>query len=262
MVKLSALHSIELAEAYQHLLKQPQQKDYTLHNIYLKEVNGTPLKQAELVIAGAQTREAIPLAAEFPVHFKKSYFPQSFFTDPQVEFESTAQAAKILEMPGPIGYERTVFRNSFIPGKPWNRHSPFGITPEDRNFQVARSVPESQLIGLWVLLEQVYAQIKKLHAKRFLHGDLQTHNVIVCSSPIRPFIIDYEVSVVEFTGSDEEWEKRRLEDLREFLREAVFVQSVLGRQEGELSAESLELLPKLFENPKSVLKRLKEIGVH
>lgn len=262
MVKLSELHSIELADPYLSLLEKPQQKDYTLHRIYQKEVNGLPLKLAEIVIAGAETRAAIPLAAQFPVHFKKTYFPKSFFTDPKVEYEATRTAAQLLGMPGPIGFEQTVFRNSFIPGKPWNRHSPFGISPVDRNFQVARSVPETQLIGLWYLLEQVYDQMKKLHAQRFLHGDLETHNIIVCHSPLRPFIIDYEVAVVEFKGSEEDWEKKRLEDLCEILREAMFIQSVLGQQEGPLSSESLELLPKLFENPKSVLRRLKEIGVH
>lgn len=262
MVKLSDLHSIELADAYLHLLDNPQRSDYTLHRIYQKEVNGTPLKQAELVIAGSQTREAIPLTREFPVHFKKSYFPQSLFTDPKVEYESTAEAARLLGMPGPLGYEAAAFRNTFIPGRPWDRLSPFGVTPEDRNFQLARDMPGAQLIGLWYLLEQVYAQIKTLHAQRFLHGDLQTHNVIVCSSPIRAFLIDFEVSVVKFEGDDATWEKRRLEDLREFLKEAVYVQSALGRQEGELSAESLELLPKLFKDANSVAKRLKEIGVH
>lgn len=262
MVKLSDLHSIELADAYQHLLEKPQLKDYTLHKIYLKEVNGAPLKQAELVIAGLQTREAIPLAAEYPVHFKKTYFPKSFFTDPKVEFEATTKAAQILDMPGPIGHEPFVFRNSFIPGKAWNRHSPFGISPEDRNFQIARTLPEAQLIGLWYLLEQIYGQVKKLHATRFLHGDLETHNIIVCNSPLRAFIIDYEVSVADFKGSEEDWEKLCLKDLREILREAVFIQSVLGRQESELSVESFNLLPQLFSNPKSVLKRLKEVGVH
>lgn len=262
MVKLSELHSIQLAEAYEHLLTRPQQKDYTLHNIYLKTANDTPLKQAELVLAGKQTREAIPLTAEYPVHFKKTYFPQSLFTDPKVEFASTQKAAEILGMPGPIGFEANVFRNSFIPGKSWNRLSPFGILPEDRNFQLARELPEAQLIGLWWLLEQVYTQVKTLHAHRFIHGDLQMHNVIVCNSPIRAFIIDYEVSIVDFTGDDETWEQKRRADLHEILREAVFIQSALGRQEGDLSGESMELLPHLFQNPKNILRRLKDIGAH
>jgi hypothetical protein len=262
MVKVSQLHSIELADAYVHLLENPPRTDYTLHRIYQKEVNGAPLKQAELVIAGAETREKIPLTQEFPVHFKKTYFPKAFFTDPKVEFDATAKAAELLDMPGPIGHESHVFRNTFIPGKPWNRHSPFGITPEDRNFQVAAGLPEMQMIGLWAMLEEVYAQVKKLHAARMLHGDLQLHNIIVCPSPIRPFLIDWEVCTVSFEGSEEDWEKRRLNDLREILREAVFAQSKLGLQEGALSAECLERLPELFDNPKSVLRRLKEIGVH
>jgi hypothetical protein len=262
MVHLSEQHSIELAEEYRHLLKRPQQKDYVLHTIYVKTVNEMPLKQAELVIAGNETLESVPRARHYPVHFRKTYYPQSFFTDPRVEFDTTQKAADLLGMPEPVGYSRTVFRNSFIPGRTFDRVSPFGASPEDRNIAIGRDAPVAQLAGIWRLLEEIFAQITTLHENRFSHGDMQLHNILVCPSPLRAFLIDFEVSVADFDGPDEDWEKKVYTDLEEILREAIYVQTALGCQQGPLAERSLELLPRLFRNPKPFENRLTEVGLH
>ncbi len=262
MVELSTFHRIALAEEYEHLVKHPQRTDYSLHTVYVKEVNGQPLKQADLVIAGVETREKIPQAEKYPVHFRKTYYPQSFFTDPAIEFEATQRAAEILHAPAPVGYSKTKFRSSFIPGRTYKKLSPFGASPYDRNINLARQCPEGQLIGLWHILEEIYRQLKRLHEHRFLHGDMQLQNIIVCPSPIRAFLVDFEVSVLDFDGPDEEWEEKCLADEEEILREAIYIQTALGQQQGELSERSVEMLSKLFPRPARFEETLKEAGLH
>ncbi len=261
MVSLSQFHSIQLAEEYEHLLKKPQEKDYVLHTIFVKTVNEQPLKQADLVIAGNQTLKDVPLARDYPVHFRKTYYPQSFFADPKIEFETTARASELLQMPGPVGYSSNIFRNSYIPGKTYNRLTPFGATPEDRNIHIASDTPEAQLIGLWKLLEDVYQQIDLLHKQRFAHGDLQLQNILVCPSPLKAFLIDFEVAVMDFDGPDEEWEKKVFVDLEAILREAVYVQTALGRQTGGLAEKSMDYLGRLFRHPQVFERRLTEVGL-
>jgi len=112
------------------------------------------------------------------------------------------------------------------------------------------------LIGLWRLVEDVFEQIEKLHSQRFCHGDLELHNVVVCTGPIQTFLTDLESSDRAFSGPETIWERRRSRDLFELLRLAIYLQCGLGRQQGRLARKSLEDLPKLFDYASTFLARL------
>lgn len=255
---LSPLHSVEIAEAYAHLVEQPSEKDFPLHTIARKTAaNGRPLVHSELVIAGRQTRETYPLAARYPVHFLKSYHPWSLHGDPAVEFENTRAAAEILGSPPPIGCDANTFRSTFIPGRPLSKLSPFtGVEPPDRCIPLAREADSAALIGLWRIAEEVFSQLETLHARRFAHGDAELHNIIVCLAPVRAFLIDFESSERDFSGSEKQWTEQRRRDRCELLRLAVFLQCGLGRQAGALAETALQALPYIFRHPSALLASL------
>jgi len=257
-VSLSPLHTIELAEGLSHLLVKPPEKDFPLYSISRKTApDGRELVHSELVIAGKRTRAANPLADRYPVHFLKSYHPWSFHGNPRIEFENNQAAAQILGTPEPIGFDNNSFRAPFIPGKPLSKLSPFtNIEPPHRCLGIAQETEPAALIGLWRLLEEVFEQIEKLHSERFCHGDLELHNIVVCSAPIQTFLVDFEGSERAFSGPDKTWGQRRSSDLFEVLRLAVYLQCGLGRQQGALAWKSLEDLPKLFEDASTFSARL------
>ena len=257
-VPLSPLHSIEIAESLRDLLVHPRGKDFPIRRIARKAgPDGRELVQMELVIAGRQTRDAFPLAQQYPVHFLKSYHPWSFHGDPGVEFENHRAAAAILGMPEPIGFDRHTFRTSFLPGKPLSKLSPFtDVEPQERCLGIAQETHPAILIGLWKLAEGVFSQIQKLHERNFFHRDLELHNIIVCTAPIQVFLIDFESAEPSFQGSEQEREELRLRDLSELFRLAIYLQSGLGRQEGPLAQASLAALPGLFRSTATFDSRL------
>ena len=202
-VPLSPLHSIELAEGLSHLLTKPPEKDFPLYSIARKtSPDGRELVHSELVIAGKRTRKTYPLAEQYPVHFLKSYHPWSFHGDPGIEFENNRAAAQILGTPEPIGFDSNSFRATFMPGKPLSKLSPFtNIEPPHRCLGIAQETDPASLIGLWRLVEEVFEQIEKLHSERFYHGDMELHNVVVCTGPIQTFLVDFESSERAFSRS-------------------------------------------------------------
>jgi hypothetical protein len=212
---------------------------------------------SELVIAGTRARAVFPLAARYPVHFLKSYHPWSFHGDPGVEFENSRAASEILGTPEPIGFDRNSFRTPFLPGKPLSRLSPFtGVEPPPRCLDIAQRSDQGALIGLWRLVEEVFEQVEKLHAHRFSHGDLELQIVVICTSPIRAFLIDFEGSDRAFASPEKAWKQRCARDLFELLRLAIYLQCGLGRQLGPLARKSLEELPNLFASPSTFVARL------
>jgi len=247
-VPLSPLHSIEIAEGLRYLLTAPRDKDFTIRSIARKAgPDGRELVKMELVIAGWQTRHAHPLAERYPVHFVKSYHPWSFHGDPQVEFDNHRIAAEILGAPEPIGCDANTFRSAFLPGRPLSRISPFtNVEPQESCLGIAQQTDPAALIGLWKLAEEAFAQVQKLHAQNFFHRDLELHNLIVCSAPVRVFLIDFESATRDFHGTEEEREELCFNDLAELLRLAIYLQSGLGRQEGPFAEASLAALPRLF----------------
>lgn len=257
-IRLSHLHSIEIAEGLRHLLEQPQENDFPVHSVSQKlGPDGRELVSTHLVIAGWKTRREFAAAEHFPIHFLKSYYPWTLHGDPRIEYENSLVASRILGSPPPIGFDDSSFRTAFIPGRVLSRLSPFtDVQPDESCLGIARETETATLIGLWRLAEEIYAQVEKLHAQRFIHGDLELHNVIVCTAPVRALLIDFESSTPDFQGSDEEFEERRFRDLFELYRLAVFLQSGLGRQEGKLARESLEAIPRLFRASSTFSARL------
>jgi len=257
-IPLSPLHSIEIAEPLRHLLVEPQERDFPVVSIARKTApDGRELVHMGLVIAGKQTRAAHPMAARYPVHFLKSYRAWSFHGDPGIEFENNRVASEILGSPPPIGYDENSFRTAFIPGKPLSRLSPFtNVEPAERCLGIAQETDPAALVGLWKLADEAFAQVEKLHARRFCHRDLELHNIIVCTAPIQVFLIDYESSEREFSGADDDWKEVCFKDKEELFRLAIYLQSGLGHQTGALAEQSLAALPKLFKSSSTFLSRL------
>ncbi len=250
MVPVSPFHQIELAEVLQRKLEHPGESDYVVRRISQKTVNGQPLIQGELVVSGTRTLEEFPLAREFPVHFRKTYYPICFHQDPAREYENHLAASEIIPVPPPIGSTRTSFRSCFLPGKPYSSLSPFGVEPEEGNLPIAEGADPAALIGLWTLLAPIYDQIQRLHEAGFAHGDLFLHNVIVSLSPVGGHLIDFELATRKSeAASEEEWQAKVGDDFREILTEAVHLQCALGAQQGPLAEAAIDQLPALFKNP-------------
>ena len=248
MIALSKVHKIELNQNLKTILKNPRNKDFLVHNIMTKRSpNGEPLITTELVIAGKVTRTQFPNAKKYPLHFVKRYGPTSFHSDPKIEYDNSCLVAEILKNPMPIGFNSNTFRNAYIPGIPYEKISPFGIEPIERNLDIAQNVPLATQIALWQLMEDGYKQIKKLHKNGYIHGDLEKHNLIVCKQPIGLFLIDFESVKCLDCCDNRELEIRK--DLQVIFSEAIFIQSILGKQRSALGKASVKALDWLFEDP-------------
>jgi len=255
---LSPLHRIEVAEGLRPLLEHPQEKDFEILSIARKSgPDGRDLVHSCLVVAGKRTRAQYPQAQQYPIHFVKSYHPGSFHRDPQIEYNNSCIAAELLGSPPPIGCDASSFRSCFLPGKPLSRMSPFtNVEPPERCLAIAHEADDGLLIGLWKLAEEVYGKITRLHQARFFHRDLELHNIIVCTSPLEVFLIDFESAEADFKGDDETLRQRIFADLEELLRLAIYLQGGLGRQDSPLARAALEALPRLFRNPATFEARL------
>ncbi|MFK5920779.1 MAG: lipopolysaccharide kinase InaA family protein [Verrucomicrobiota bacterium] len=251
MIELSPYHQIELAPAWEALRDNPPDRDQVIRTLSRKMLNDQPLIQGDLVYAGRDTKAEFPLAEKYPVHFRKTYYPGAFHKPPQQEFDHHLQISQILDVPAPIGATKKVFRSCLIPGIPLNKLCPFGVEPLEHNIALAEEQNTTSLMGLWHLLETLDQQISKLHAAGLAHGDLFFHNVIVPSSPIGVFLIDFELAVEKNKVSEEIWQKACQSDLEELQRNAVYLQCVLGKQTGPLAEKSLSRLDTLFTNTAS-----------
>lgn len=246
-VHLSPLHEVELSSTYGHYIQHPPDHDIVLFNLSKKMANNEPLIQGELVIAGQDTLEQYELARTYPLHFRKTYYPTSFHQDPAEELRHLNRASEILDIPPAIGSTRTTFRSCFVPGRPLDKLSPFGVEPPERNIEIAKEQVEPMvLIGLWKLYEELYRQVKKLHQGGLAHGDLYLHNAIVSMAPIKVCLIDFELAKHRDEITVEEWAKITAFDRQELFTQAAYVQCGLGRQAGELAEAVYEVLPDLF----------------
>ncbi|MEM1059060.1 MAG: phosphotransferase [Verrucomicrobiota bacterium] len=246
-VRLSPLHEVELTETFAYYIDHTPEDDVVITSLAKKMAGGEPLIQGELVIAGHETREKYPLAWEYPVHFRKTYYPTCFHQNPKGELDNLNRAAEILGIPAAIGCTRTTFRSCFVPGRPFNRLSPFGVEPPERNIEIAQEQPAALLIGMWKLLEELFADVKLLHAGGLVHGDLYLHNAIISLSPVQVCLIDFELAKSK-TGDNAapDWDKAVAFDRQMLLTEAVFVQCGLGRQFTPLGDAAEEALEELF----------------
>jgi hypothetical protein len=258
VVQVSPRHSVRLAREYLGLIERAPAQDYVVRTIARREANGLPLMSAEIVIAGWETREKFPLAHTYPLHFRKTYSPARMHGDPAMEFEHHTLASKIIRLPPPIGFSMQTYRSCLVPGRPYQRLSPFGGEPEESNMRVAESLPLASAAGLWRLAESAFAELTALHAAGLAHGDAELHNFVVCPSPLEIVIIDFESVVEKSAVDDAAWAKRCALDLTPLFREAVFLQCALGRQEGPLADQSLREMKRLFKAPDRFRRAIEE----
>jgi hypothetical protein len=249
LVAVSPQRSVRLARELVGLIEHPQQNDYVVRTIARREANGLPLMSAEIVIAGRETRERHPLAVTYPLHFRKTYFAARLRGDTAREFESHSLASDILGLPPPIGFGPNVLRGCLAPGRPYQRLSPFGVEPEEGNLHVAQKVPLASAAGLWGFAESALIQLRTLHAGGLAHGDAELHNLVVCPSPLEVVLVDFEAAIRKTELDEAAWQARCDADLTLLLREAVFLQCVLGRQRGPLADASGSNLERLFRAP-------------
>lgn len=248
-VAVSPRHSVRLDPEYAAWVKRAPRQDFVVRTITRREANGLPLMSADIVIAGEETRSSLPLAARYPLHFRKTYFPGRLHGDPKTEFERQSEASEILGLPPPIGHTPTVFRSCLLPGTPYNRLSPFGNEPVESNVPVARKLHLATAAGLWLLLGQVFSNLETLHAAGLAHGDMELHNLIVCPAPLEALLIDFEAAVRRDDLSEESWARQCSADFEPLLREAVFLQCALGRQPGLLAERAIERIAQIFKDP-------------
>jgi hypothetical protein len=249
LVAVSPQHSVRLARELVGLIERPQRNDYVVRTIVRREANGLPLMSAEIVIAGRETRERHPLAVTYPLHFRKTYSAARLNGDTAKEFERQSLASGILGLPPPIGFAPGVYRGCLVPGRPYQRLSPFGVDPEDANLRIAQKVPLAAAAGLWGFVEAALRQLSTLHDAGLAHGDAELHNVVVCPSPLDVVMVDFEAAVRKDEMAGPAWQERRAADVTPMLREAVFLQCVLGRQRGPLADASWSELDRLFRSP-------------
>ncbi len=248
-VAVSPKHSVRLAREYVGLVERPQQHDYVVRTIVQREANGLPLMSAEIVVAGRETRARHPLAVTYPLHFRKTYSAARLHGDTSKEFENQTLASQIIGLPPPIGFAPKVFRSCLAPGRPYQRLSPFGVEPEESNLRIAQKLPLATAAGLWGFVESALKQLSTLHDAGLAHGDAELHNFVVCPSPLELVIVDFEAAIKRDGLDEEAWRARRALDLAPLLREAVFLQCTLGRQQGPLADASWSEMDGLFRSP-------------
>ena len=249
LVPVSPRHTVLLSREYLTFIDTPPQRDYVVRTVAKRQVGAMMLMSGDLVIASVETRAAFPLAAQYPLHFRKSYFPGQMHGDTKDEFDNLARAAALIDIPPPIGHTPNTFRSCLLPGHPYSRLSPFGAEPQTANIALAEKLPLASAAGLWKLCEEGLAKHLLLQAGGLAHGDAELHNFIVCPTPLELMLIDFEGSVDRATQSEEAWQKRCAIDLAPLLLEALYLQCALGRQRGKLAELAAERASELLKSP-------------
>jgi hypothetical protein len=258
LIPVSPRHSVRLAEEYLGLVKKAPRRDFVVRTIASREANGLPLVTAEIVIAGEAARTQFPLAATYPLHFKKTYYPGRLHGDPEVEYERQRAAGELVWLPPPIGHTPESFRSCIVPGMPYQRLSPFGAEPEEANLPRARELGMAAAAGLLRLLEDVFQQLSRLHAGGIRHGDAELHNFIVSPSPLGIVPIDFEAAAARADEDDAAWANACSEDFEPLLKELIYLECCLGEQPGPLSELARSQMDQLFKNPKRFRREIGE----
>ncbi len=250
LVPVSPRHAVLLSREYLTFVDTPPQRDYVVRTIAKRQVGPMMLMSGDLVIASVDTRASFPLAATYPLHFRKSYFPGQLHGETKDEYAHHARASSLIDIPPPIGHTPNTFRSCLLPGRPYSALSPFfGIDPPSANVAEAEKLALAEAAGLWKLCEEALSKLLILQAGGLSHGDAELHNFIVCPTPLELMLIDFEGSVNRDTQTEAEWQKRCALDLEPLLREAIYLQCALGKQCGRLAELSLERMPLLLKQP-------------
>lgn len=248
-VPVSPRHAVRLAREYVTLIEKAQRRDFVVRTITRREAHGTPLMTAEIVIAGEETRAEFPLAREYPLHFRKTYFPGRLHGEPKDEFALQERASTLIGVPPPIGHTPSVFRTCLLPGRPYSTLSPLHSEPLEANIPHARTLDLAAAAGLWMLLERAFEDLRRLHGGGLAHGDTELHNFIVCPAPLEILPIDFEGAMLREGMSDEDWAYRVQRDLDPLLRHAVLLEVSLGAQSGAFAEQADLRMPALFKDP-------------
>jgi len=256
LIPVSPRHAVLLSREYLTFIDTAPQRDYVVRTVASRKVGAMMLMSGDLVIASAETRAQFPLAEKYPFHFRKSYFPGQMHGDTKDEFEHHARASELIEIPPPIGHTPNTFRSCLLPGHPYARVSPLGADPETANIALAEKLPLASAAGLWRLCEEAFAKLTALQAGGLAHGDAELHNFIVCPTPLELVLIDFEGAVRRETVTEEAWQKRCALDLAPLLREAVYLQCGLGRQDGALAKLAFERIDQLVKYPDQFLRAI------
>jgi hypothetical protein len=238
-----------LAREYLAVFDKPQKRDYVVRTVVRREANGLPLMSAEIVIASEETRQQYPLAAQYPLHFRKTYFPARLHGDPAIEFQRQSEASALVGLPPPIGHDPESFRSCLVPGTPYSRVSPVAAKQEDADLRTARELPIATAAGLYHLAERGFELLTVLQGAGLSHGDAELHNFIVCPSPLEMLLVDFESAAREETLSDDAWQTRCDADVLPLLREALLLQCRLGPQPGLFAETAWKRLDSLFKDP-------------
>ncbi len=246
-MRVSPRHAVTVDDDYFALIQRAPQEDFVVRTLARTMAGDAPLMTGELVIASYATRQRFPLAATYPLHFRKTYFPGRLRGDTQVELERHTRASEVLDIPPPIGRLGGTFRTCLLPGRPFDQVMlPFGTEPEDSNIKHADDLTLSAAVGLWLLAERVMTALSKLHRAGLTHGDAQLQNFVVCYAPVDIVPIDFDMSIERDAVSAETWESECARDLEPLLKVAVFLQCALGAQEGDLADLSRARMDTLF----------------
>jgi hypothetical protein len=237
---------VTVDDDYYALVGRAPEQDFVVRTLARKMAGDMPLMLGELVIAGRSTRDRFPLASEYPLHFRKTYYPGRLRGDAATEFERHARVSAILGLPPPIGQAGGTIRSCLLPGRPFDQIMPFGTEPEDGNVRHAEGLPLSSAAGLWTLAERVMTSLQTMHGAGITHGDAQLHNFVVCYAPLDIVPIDFDMAVLRDAVSSDAWERSCASDLEPLLKLAVFLQCALGAQDGPLAELSLARMDTLF----------------
>jgi len=245
LIQVSPRHHVALSDDYMSMIDTAPREDFVVRTLARRNAGATTLMMGELVIAGAASRDAYPLARQYPLHFRKTYYPGSLSGDPRDEFDLQQRASALIGIPPPIGSTRSTFRSCLLPGMPLNRLSSLGTAPDESNIATAQQMPLATAAGLWRLAEEVFSLLTRLQSQGLTHGDAHLHNFIVCPSPLEVLPIDFEIALLRDTATSEVWSERCEADRQHVMKLAIFLQCALGRQQCPLAAESIQSIDRL-----------------
>jgi hypothetical protein len=257
-VRVSPFHSVALDDDYFAMIRRAPQEDFVVRTLARRMAGEEPLMLGELVIAGQAVRERFPLAAAYPLHFRKTYAPGHLRGNTRIEFERHTRASQVLRIPPPIGRSGGTIRSCLLPGRPFDQELPFGAEPEASNIRRAENLSLASAAGLWLLAERALLALQALHGAGMTHGDSELHNFIVCYAPLEVVPIDFDMAVLRESASEEAWAALCAGDLLPLLKAAVYLQCALGAQEGPLAELSLGRIDTLFPGSEPFRRAIEE----
>lgn len=257
-VQVSPSHFVGLDEDYLPMIKRAPATDFVVRTLASRTVGEMPLMSGDLVIAGQGTRERYPLAAAYPLHFRKTYYPGRLHGDPRIEFERHSLASTLIDLPPPIGYAHDTFRSCLLPGTRFDHLFELGVEPDERNCTLARELDLTAAAGIWSLTERAFRALTTLQEGGLCHSDAHWHNFMVCASPLSVTPIDYERAVTRDSLAADVWQERCQADRQQLLRLAVYLQCALGRQRGPMAQQALDRLDELVRPPATFRRAIDE----